>query len=342
MNVERKKPPKIVTWLLCRLTFQEDELSILGDIEEEYSDICVNKGAFHARCWYWIQVFISLPSFLKSYVYWSVIMFRNYLKTALRVIRKHKAFSFINITGLAVGMACCVLILLWVQDELSYDRFHENHNQLYRTILKHEGKWYTASPWALAPILKEEYEEVTLCTRYAGRNFIAAHGERSFYESIAFVDLDFFEMFTFPLIEGNPKVLFPTNNSAVITERTAKKYFGDEDPMGKALIINNNTELSVTGILENVPSNSHMSFDILAPVKLFGDETLTDWSLGSDSYIKLQKNVSPDVFRDKISGVIMKYDTRTSTMSEEEETSCMFTSSRQLLCLSCSSPASIL
>ena len=311
MNTDKKYPPKVAGWLLRHLAYQEDELSLMGDVEEEYSDICADKGVFCARCWYWIQVLISLPSFLKSYVYWSVVMFRNYLKTALRIIQKHKAFSFINITGLAVGMACCVLILLWVQDELSYDRFHEDHEQLYRLILKHEGKWFTASPWALAPILKEEYEEVTLCTRYAQRSFVASYGERSFYESVAFVDPDFFEMFTFPLLSGNPQALFPTNNSGVITESTAKKYFGNEDPIGKALRIDTDTDFTVTGVIKDVPSNSHMSFDILAPVKVFGDQTLTDWSLGSSSYIKLQKNTSPDAFQEKISGVIMKYDTRT-------------------------------
>jgi putative ABC transport system permease protein len=311
MVEKKKKIPKIAAWILNHISYKEDELPLMGDIEEEYTDVYAKMGAFRARCWYWIQVFISMPSFLKSYVYWSVIMFKNYLKIALRVLKKHKAFSFINITGLAVGMACCVLILLWVQDELSYDKFHENNKRLYRLILKHEGKWFTASPWALAPILKEEYEEVTLCTRYANRSFIAAHGERSFYESVAFVDPDFFEMFTFPIIGGDPKALFPTINSAVITERTAKKYFGNEDPIGKALVIDTDTEITVTGIIKDVPSNSHMSFDILAPVKIFGDKILTDWSLGSNSYILLQENASPDVFKEKISGVIMKYDTRT-------------------------------
>ncbi|MGD9347242.1 MAG: ABC transporter permease, partial [Candidatus Aminicenantes bacterium] len=247
MKTDKKYPPKVAGWILHHLAYQEDELSLMGDIEEDYSDICAEKGILRARLWYWIQVFISLPPFLKSYAYWSVVMFKNYIKTALRVIQKNKAFSFINITGLAVGMACCVLILLWVQDELSYDRFHEDYKQLYRLILKHEGKWFTSSPWALAPILKEEYEEVILCTRYAQRSFVAAYGERSFYESVAFVDPDFFKMFTFPLIAGNPKDLFPTINSGVITERTAKKYFGNEDPIGKALILDTDTEFTVTG-----------------------------------------------------------------------------------------------
>jgi len=311
MNTVNKRPPRIAAWILRRLSQKEDELSLMGDVEEDYSDICIKKGVFCARCWCWFQVLISLPSFLKSYVYWSVVMFRNYLKTALRVIQKHKAFSVINITGLGVGMACCVLILLWVQDELIYDRFHEDHEQLYRLILKHEGKWFTGSPWALAPTLKKDYEEVDMYTRYAQRSFVASYGERSFYETAAFVDPDFFEMFTFPLIEGNPQALFPTNNSAVITERTANKYFGKENAIGKALVIDTDSEFTVTGIIKDVPSNSHMSFDILVPVKLFGDERLNTWWLESNSYIKLKKNVHPDVFREKISGVIMKYDTRT-------------------------------
>ncbi len=311
MHVEKKRPPIIAAWLLRHLAFQEDESSLMGDIEEDYRDALTKWGAFKAACWYWLQIVLSIPAFCKSYVYWSSVMFKNYLKTALRIVKKHKSFSFINIAGLAVGMACCVLILMWVQDELSYDRFHANHKQLYRTILNHEGQWYTASPWALAPILKEEYPEVTLCTRYAGRNLLCAYQERSYYEPVAFVDPDFFEMFTFPLIKGNSESPFPTNNSAVITERTAKKYFGNEDPIGKVLKINNDTELFVTGIIKDVPTNSHMNFDILAPVQLFGEETLTDWSLGSSAYIMLHENASPDVFREKISGVIMKYDTRT-------------------------------
>jgi predicted permease len=311
MNSKKKRPPRVAVWILRHLAYQENEPSLMGDIEEEYSDVSTKKGVFSAKCWYWIQIFISLPAFFKSYVYWSVVMLRNYLKTALRVIQKHKAFSFINITGLAVGMACCVLILLWVQDELSYDRFHENHKQLYRLILKHEGKWLTASPWALAPTLKKDYEEVALYTRYAQRSFVASHGERSFYETVAFVDPDFFKMFTFPLIDGNPETLFPTNNSGVITEKTAKKYFGNESPVGKSLMLDTDSEFTVTGIIEDVPTNSHMSFDILAPVKIFGEERLNTWWLESSSYIKLNKNVSPDVFREKISGVVMKYDKRT-------------------------------
>ena len=117
-------------------------------------------------------------------------MLWNYLKIALRNIKKHKVFSIVNITGLAVGMACCILILLWVKDEMSYDRFHRDSNSLYRTVMNVEGDWWTATPWAVAPILKRDYPEIAQAARYASRTRLVSEGERSFYETVAFVDDD--------------------------------------------------------------------------------------------------------------------------------------------------------
>lgn len=239
-------------------------------------------------------------------------MIRNYLKVALRVIKKHKGYSFINITGLAVGIACCVLILLWVQDELSFDTFHENYKELYRINLNIEGQWTDSSPWALAPILKREYPEVLLATRYRFNTLLVTHAEKSFYEQSAFVDPDFFEMFTFPLVEGDPKNPFPTLNSVVITERTAIKYFGREDPIGKTLTISDRTKFSVAGVVEDVPSNSSLEFDLAASVKIFGEETLSSWALESGSFIMLQKNASPHLLQEKIMSITMEYDKRTN------------------------------
>jgi putative ABC transport system permease protein len=237
-------------------------------------------------------------------------MFTNYLKVTLRNMRRHKTFSFINIAGLAVGMACCLLIFLWVQDELSYDRFNDNYHDLYRLTLNLEGQWTTSSPWALAPVLKKEYPEILKSTRYAQRDVLVTHGEQSFYETAGFVDPDFFEMFTFPFVEGQPQTALTALQSAVITEGMSRKYFRNEDPVGKVLTINNNFKLTVTGIIRDVPSNSHLDFTFLAPVRLFGEETLNSWALESGSYVLLQKNISVDNLREKISGVVMKYDKR--------------------------------
>ena len=312
MRKQGENIPSIFVWLLCHLADPEDAQSLVGDVEEDYKDICLQRGKFRAKCWAWHQVLISLPPFFKSYIYWSVTMIKNYLKIAFRVIKKHKGYSFINITGLAVGIACCVLILLWVQDELSFDKFHKNHKQIYRTALNLEGRWTTSSPWALAPILKREYPEILMATRYRNNDLLFTYEDKNFNEETAFVDPDFFDIFTFPWVMGSQDSPFPTMNSIVITERTATKYFGSEDPLGKTLTANNRTKLAVTGIIKNVPANSTLTFDILAPVKLFGEETLNSWSLESSTFILVQKNTSPDALREKIAGITMEYDKRTS------------------------------
>ncbi len=312
MKKQHARTPRAAIWLLEHMTDPEDALSLVGDVEEDYKDICSQKGNFKAKCWAWQQVLISLPPFLKSYIYWSVTMIKNYLKIAFRVIKKNKGYSFINITGLAVGIACCVLILLWVQDELSFDRFHKNHKLIYRTSLNIKGQWTSSSPWALAPILKREYPEIQSATRYRENDLLFTYEDKSFYEETAFVDPDFFDIFTFPWVTGSRDNPFPTLASVVITERTAAKYFGNEDPLGKTFTVNNRTKLSVTGVIENVPSNSTMEFDILASIKLFGEETLNSWALESGSFILLQKNASPDALQEKIEGITMEYDKRTN------------------------------
>jgi putative ABC transport system permease protein len=310
MKTQENRPPRIILWLFQHLVESEDASSLIGDFEEDYKDLRSLCGKFKAGGWAWFQALLSLPSFFKSAIYWSTAMLKNYLKIAFRVIKKHKGYSFINIAGLAVGIACCVLILLWVQDELSFDTFHENYKEIYRTALNIEGKWSNSSPWALAPILKTEYPEVLAATRYRNNSLLVTYGDRSFYEQTAFVDPDFLEIFTFPFIRGDSKNPFPTLHSAIITERAAAKYFGREDPIGKAITISDRVKFSVTGVIENVPSNSSLEFDVIAPVKIFGEETLNSWALESWSFLLLQKNASPDALGEKIAGITMERDKR--------------------------------
>jgi predicted permease len=312
MKKQDAKTPRLVIWLLQHIADPLDAISLAGDVEEDYQDICLQKGKFRAKCWAWHQVLISLLPFFKSYFYWSFVMIKNYLKIAFRVIKKHKGYSIINITGLAVGIACCVLILLWVQDELSFNRFHKNYKEIYRTTLNIAGRWTGSSPWALAPLLKQEYPEIQAAARYRSNDILFTYEDKSFYEETAFVDPDFFEIFTFPWQKGNEDTPFPALTSVVITERTATKYFGNEDPLGKTFTANNRTKLSVTGIIKNVPANSTLTFDILASVRLFGEEKLNSWALESGSFILLHKNASPDALQEKIVGITMEYDKRTN------------------------------
>ncbi len=304
-------PPKIASWLFRHLSDPEDTFSLTGDTEEEFRDRLWEKGHSNAANWYRRQLLRSLPSFCKSYFYWSAIMITNYLKIALRMIKKHRIYSFINITGLAVGIACCILILLWVQDELSYDKFHENYNSIHRAVVNIKDDWWAASPWALAPILKKDFPEIESATRYRQRTLLVGYEDKSYSEEIAFVDPEFFEIFTCTFVKGSAQNVFPTVNSAIITENAAKKYFGNDDPMGKIIKFNNQADLTITGVIKEIPENSHMNFHVMIPVLIFGEEINTAWSLGSSSYYLLNENVDMDSFRQKISGVIMKYDKRT-------------------------------
>jgi putative ABC transport system permease protein len=149
-------------------------------------------------------------------------MLRNYLKIALRNVRRHKGYSFINIAGLAIGMACCILILLWVQDELSYDRFHENAGDIYRVIqdikfADHDTTWAIAQG-PLGPSLEADFPEIINATRITWRRFRLTYDEKSFDEVLGMADGSIFEMFTFPLVKGDPTTALSDPHSIVITE----------------------------------------------------------------------------------------------------------------------------
>ena len=239
-------------------------------------------------------------------------MLKNYLKITWRNIRNNKIYSLINIMGLAVGMACCILILLWIQDELSYDKFHENYSDLYRTIPELQGTKYSANPLALAAVFKEQYPEVRKITRFCSRYWLLKCGDQIFNERGALVDDDFLKIFTFPLIEGTPETVFASRESIVLTERAAAKYFGTQDPIGKSFLINNDFNLIVTGIMKDVPRNSHLQFDFLAPMRLMGERGDVSWSYEARTYALLDKNVSLQDFAEKISGFVMEHDRRTN------------------------------
>ena len=158
MEMRIKKPPKLAKWIVCRMANSLEKMSIAGDLEEEFQTITEERGILAAWLWYLWQILILIPTFILSSFYWSREMIKNYLMIALRNIRRHKIFSFINITGLAVGMACFLLILLIAYDQLTYDRFHEKKDQIYRLKKSYvvEGNTFLTSrtPAPLGPALK--------------------------------------------------------------------------------------------------------------------------------------------------------------------------------------------
>ncbi|MDH4270942.1 MAG: ABC transporter permease [Candidatus Aminicenantes bacterium] len=252
-------------------------------------------------------------------------MLKNYLKVVLRTIRRQAGYSIINIAGLAIGMACCLVITLWVLYELSFDRFHANARNLYRVEenQSYAGRIYhvTVTPFPLAPALKDEIPEIAEATRLVRTGSILFRcKEKAFYEDgVAAVDPSFLRMFSFPLVKGDAAAVLADPSSVVLTETTAKKYFGDEDPLGKVLTVNNEFDLKVTGIARDVPLNSTIRFDMLFPYELLKSRGRTSEDFGTNSiwtYVELRPGASVAAVNDKIRGFIKQRVPQTVTELE--------------------------
>jgi len=301
-----------------------------GDLEEAYAEYLEEIGSFRAKVWLWFQILKLCLGIIRFSIIWRFIMFKNYLKTALRITKQHKEYSFINIAGLALGIACCLLILFWVQDELSFDRFHENADHLYRLVedLNFEGRTLhiARTPSAVAPALLEEIPDVVNAAIYLpAPSLLVTHGENNFYENgIAFVSPSFLEMFTFSFIKGNQDSALKDLSSIVITDEAAEKYFGGEDPIDRTLRINNKQDFIVRGVLENVPQNSHLKFDVLLPfaaLENMGEDAGIRWKPVMEnwgvnfyfSYIQVAENTDIHALDSKIVDFIKEHSSITST-----------------------------
>ncbi|MCU0645307.1 MAG: ABC transporter permease, partial [bacterium] len=237
-------------------------------------------------------------------------------KIALRNINRYKGYSLLNVIGLAIGMAVCILILLWVQDELSWDRFHKNSDHIFRIIAEDRSGGNVirsvGSPSLIGPTLIEEYPEVEKFTRVQSgwSNWYLHLGDKIFTtEKLACADPAFFEIFQFPFIKGDPKTALQDRYSIVLTERLAKKIFGDDDPMGK-IVQMSDTDLKVTGVMKDIPHNSHLQFDYIFPVvnmTEWRESKLDSWKYGQfATYILTKKNIDLKDLRQKMAGLVAK------------------------------------
>ncbi len=246
-------------------------------------------------------------------------MLQNHIKVAFRNLWKNKAFSGINIFGLALGIACSLLIFLFVRDELSYDRFHKNADQVYRVVkdfVNDDGSRLpdATSPAALAPAMQKEMPEVVSVTRIRpnwGTKYLVKYGEQKFSEERLFrVDSSFFDVFTFPFIRGNKASVFSDVNSIVLTESTAKKIFGNQDPIGKVLEIDGPFgNLTVTGVLRDVPANAHFHFDYLASYRKLPFSLDANWGSYNDyTYVKTKAGTDAERLTRKIQELYKRND----------------------------------
>ena len=271
MNKQNRNIPKFLSWFLDFFTEESDKSHLNGDYKEIFGMVYKNDGKIRALLWVFRQIFKSAILYISNSIVWSVNMFKNYFKIAWRNILRNKMFSFINISGLAVGMTCCILMSIWIINEFNYDKFHENIDTIYGAVFDQnfEGeKWRISStPIPLGPALSEEFPEVLAAARvwFFGQ-ILMNHKIKSFNEkNVYFVDPSFLQMFSFSFLNGDKNTALNDPFSIVISKDIAEKYFSETNPLGQYLTINNEYNFIVTGIIENVPQNSSLRFNILLP-----------------------------------------------------------------------------
>lgn len=247
---------------------------IEGDLMEVYVQRLQQHGKRKANFRFIIDVLLLCrPGIIRPATPYqnqnSFDMFKNYFSVMLRVFNKEKLYSTINILGLALGFTSCLMIYLFIRDELSYDKFHPDADRIYRVSAAYmrQGVWepYATNAWKTAELLRTNFSDIEKMVRISTNQALFEYGDKRIFEqNMAWVDDTFFEVFNFPLVKGNPADALKGSDKVVISESTAKKYFGTDDPLGKVFTFNDGAQqLQVSGVMRDMPSNAHFHLDIL-------------------------------------------------------------------------------
>jgi len=317
MNKIPKQTPRFARWLITKSTKFENRSTVIGDFEEEYKENTEAKGVLKAVMLYWFQALLSLPKLITNSVIWNGIMFRNYLKIAIRTIKKQKIYSVVTISGLVFGFGIFIFFAQTFNTFTNANKFHKNIHKLYPivqvTSSGNEGDQHsTNTPPPLLPALLRKFPEIKNGTRLPpAERIIVKYEDRVFYETGAlFADPNFFTMFSFDMVNGNPETVLSERYSVVLTEASALKYFGDENPIGKSLIIDNKIGVTITGIVKKIPRNSSIRFDFLISMdtaKALYD-WMNDWTVTNQTtFILLQNEYDRTQLEEKFASFIPKY-----------------------------------
>jgi len=282
------RPPLVGRWLLSRLLPSRLRPTAVGDFAELYHRIFLKDGRVKAALWYWREVIRSVPDFFRAAVYWRITMIGNYLKMAFRLMRKRPEFTLVNIGGLAIGLAGCILAFLFIQDEYSFDRFHDHVERIYE-VRSEIGTGNDAitleTRGPVGPALATDFPEVEASARLAGADVIIRAGEKIFLRKGLGVDPSFFSIFNFPLVLGDPASALSDPYSVVLGRETARLCFGASDPVGRTISLkvgDRTADYRVTGIAEKIPDRSSLDFDLLLPLVRVKGPFVDQWVAGPD------------------------------------------------------------
>lgn len=314
----REAPPRLARWALSHLRHFSESHLMPADLDDEFRVRAGSGGRGRAVLWYWGQVLFAFVADVQRCASWRAAMFRNYLTITARIIRRHKLFSFINIGGLTAGLACCILISIWVREERSTDRFHQKIDRIFlvRSLFRSAdaANAQSGTPPLLGPALAAEYPEVLGMARLFNwqPEILMKCGDVSFRQKVQFSDPALFDLFTFLIVRGERPRTLMAPAEMVLSEKLAARLFGREDPVGRTITLDNRMEMTVRAVMKDIPSASSLKFDAWAPLQGFVQfvgrpDFLGNWGNNAfRTYVELDENVRPEAFSAKISGRIKR------------------------------------
>lgn len=326
------KPPRLATKLFEAYCNNELGDSILGDLQEQFLLEVENGDVFKARKRYWLNVFTFINRHTlkkdkrqKHFQFNSLPMFKNYARITFRNFQKNPVFSFINVFGLAIGLASCMVIFLYLQRELSFDKFHSNASNIYKVASTYERpnatfNWIRTPP-ALAPAIRQNFPGIGKATRlrYTDEHVYSVEDNIFTIKDGFYADSLFLEMFDFRLTSGDGNTALDAPNTIVLSQPVAERFFGENDPMGQLIRFDNEKSFTVTGVFEPLPSNSHIEFELLISFSTFqvAEGNLADlnsWAWGGfHTYIELSEAVNMNDLAENISSLYGQNYARTDT-----------------------------
>jgi putative ABC transport system permease protein len=317
--MKRNRPPAAGQKFLRKILPLNEQKYITEGLDDLFAINLKDKGAALTLFWYWKEIFMTTVVIIKDNSIGSMIMLKNYFKIAFRNMKKYKFYTLINFIGLAMGITGSLLVLLFIDHELNYDKFHDNQENIYRMILEHPVKFakgrtiFAATPPAMKGAMLDEFPEVLKASRYRnGPDIIKCDNEIYTVNNFQYVDPEFLTIFNFPLIKGDPMTALLDPFSLVITEKEAIKLFGYQDPIGKTIVADGEYEFIIKGVLKNLPVKTYFNIGFLAPIETLnsikGKDYLSTWGhINFELFVELRATTDLTEFENKLPDFIKRH-----------------------------------
>ena len=310
-------PPVFCRWLFARWIPETEQGNFFFALDDVFLDKVQRHGLAKARRWYWRQLWLSVPGFTKKWIRGGNGMFKNHLKIAFRHLSRGRGYAAINIGGLAVGLAAVIFILLYLRFELQFDRHHANASRLYRVekMMQGDEGWSVSMPAPLGPAMSAEFPEVEAAVRMStSRSGVhVSANDRNFFESgFVFADSTILKTFTIPLRQGDTRTALFDPFSLLLSESMARKYFGDEDPLGKTVTYRGSRDFKVTGVMKDSPQTSSLVMHFVAPFhvlpQLDAFYRLDNWGAFSyQTYLLLRPDADLQALNARLKGLFGRH-----------------------------------